>query len=72
MYAPLCDGVHFQGYVVDVMKKEIIHIDSLRPANGKNPVSDIIAEVLFQQKEVRFKSYFTTRVQFDLKAAVYG
>ena len=67
---PLCDGVHFQGYVVDVLKKEIIHIDSLRPANGKNPVSAIIARVLFKQKEVRFKSYFMTRVQFD--SSSYG
>ena len=31
----------------------------------KNPVSDIIAKVLFKQKEVRFKLYFTTRVQID-------
>ena len=57
--------MHFQGYVADVLKKEIIHIDSLRPANGKNPISNIIAKVLFEQKEIRFKLYFTTRVQFD-------
>ena len=57
--------MHFQGYIVDIMKKEIIHIDSLRPENGRNLVSDIIAKVLFEQKEVRFKSYFTTRAQFD-------
>ena len=69
MCIPLCDGVHFQGYVVDVLKKEVIHIDSLRPANGKNPISDIIAKVLFEQKEVRFNSYFTTRVQFDSKSS---
>ena len=62
---PLCDGVHFQGYVVDVLKKEIIHIVSLRPANGKSLVSDIITKVLFEPKEVRFKSHFTTRLQFD-------
>ena len=62
LYIPLCDGVHFQGYVVDVLKKGIILIDSLRSANGKNPISDIIAKVLFEQKEIRFKSYFTTRV----------
>ena len=65
MCIPLCDGMHFQGYVVDVLKKEIIHVDSLRPANAKNPISDIVAKVVFEQKEVRFKSYFTTRVQFD-------
>ena len=57
--------MHFQSYVVDVLKKEIMHIDSPRPANGKNTISDIIANVLSKQKEVRFKSYFTTRVQFD-------
>ena len=33
--------------------------------NGKNPISGIIVNVLFGQKEVRFKSYFMTRVQFD-------
>ena len=61
---PLCDDVHFQGYVVDILKKEIIHIiDSLRPANGKNPILDIIGEVLSDQKEVKW--YFTKRVQFD-------
>ena len=62
---PLCDGLHFQGYVVDVLKKEIIHIVSLRPANGKSLVSDIVTKVLFEPKEVRFKSHFTTRLQFD-------
>ena len=62
---PLCDGVHFQGYVLDVLKKEIIHINSFRPENVKNPISDIIVKVLFKQTEGRFKSYFTMRVQFD-------
>ena len=60
--------MHFKGYFADVLKKEIIYIDSLRPVNEKNPISDIIAKVLFEQKEVRFKSYFTTRVQFDSKS----
>ena len=67
---PLCDILHIQGYVVDNLKKEKIHIDSLRPANGKYPVSAIIARVLFKQKEVRFKSYFMTRVQFDSNSYV--
>ena len=49
--------MHFQCYFVDVLKKEIIHVDSLRPANGKNPILDIIAKLIFEQKEVRFKSY---------------
>ena len=57
--------MHFQGYVVDVLKKELIHIDSLRPANGKKTILDITAKVLLLQKEVRCKSYITTRVQFE-------
>ena len=61
LYIPLCDRMPFQSYVVDDLK-EIILIDSLRPANSKNPISDIIAKVLFEQKEVRFKSYFMTRI----------
>ena len=27
---PLCDGVHFQGYIIDVKGKKILHIDFLR------------------------------------------
>ena len=63
---PSCHGVHFQGFVVDVLKKEIIHIDSLRPANGKkNNFGYYWKKVLSEQKKVRFQSYFTARVQFD-------
>ena len=62
---PLCDGVHFQGYAVDISKKEIIHIDTLRPAMEKNSISNIISKVLFKQEDVRFILYFTTRVQFE-------
>ena len=27
---PLCDGVHFQGYIVNIKEQKIVHIDSLR------------------------------------------
>ena len=47
------------------MKKEIIHINSFRPENVKNPISDVIVKVLFKQTEGRFKSYFPMRVKFD-------
>ena len=43
---------------------DIIHIDAYRAANRKKTISDIIAEVLFEKKEVRFKSHFTARAQF--------
>ena len=31
----ICDGVHFQGYVVDVCNKTIVHVDSLRNNDSK-------------------------------------
>ena len=33
---PLCDGVHFQGYVFGVCKKTIVHVNFLRNNNSKN------------------------------------
>ena len=38
------------------------HLDQQK---GKKTISDIITKVLFEQNKVRFKSYFTERVQFD-------
>ena len=62
---PLCDGVHFQGYVVDVCNKTIVHVDSLRNNNSKNATSKAIATTLFDDENINFKSYFKRRVQFD-------
>ena len=70
---PSCDGVHFQGFVVDVLKKEIINIDSLRPANGKKTILDIIGKRFFPNRK-RSDSNLTLRQEFSLTqtAAVYG
>ena len=62
---PLCDGVHFQGYVADVCNKTIVHVDSLRNNNSKNATSKAIATTLFDDENINFKSYFKRRVQFD-------
>ena len=44
---PLCDRVHFQGYIVDVCNKTIVHVDSLRNNDTKNATSKAIATTLF-------------------------
>ena len=62
---PLCDGYHFQGYIVDVKKKQIVHIDSLTVENSANTTSRKIANIFFGNKDVKFKLLFSTRKQFD-------
>ena len=61
----LCDGVHFQGYIVNMIKHEIIHIDSLRWDQPKNPTSIQIAKMLFENSLSTFESLFLGRKQID-------
>ena len=35
----LCDGVHFQGYIIDVIKRSIVYIDSLLWKTADNPTA---------------------------------
>ena len=66
---PLCDGVHFEGYVVNVMEQKIIHIDSLGFKHARNPTSSLIEKILFEdglcETFVSFESFCQTRRQFD-------
>ena len=62
---PLCDGVHFQGYVVDVCNKIIVHIDSIRNNSSKNATSKATEATLFDDANINFKFYFIWRIQFD-------
>ena len=62
---PLCDGAHFQGYVVDVCNKTIVDVQSLRNNNSKNATSKAVATTLFDDENIKFKCYFKRRVQFD-------
>ena len=62
----LCDGVHFQGYIVDINRYKIIHIDSLLSNNSNNRTSQKIAQNLFESEtNVQYESLFPTRRQFD-------
>ena len=65
---PLCDGTHFQGYVVNSKVKRIIHFDSLHPNSAKNPASEEIATILFGKVDVLYESYFTETKQFDVNS----
>ena len=65
LFIPLCDGVHFQGYVADVCNKTVVNADSLRNNDSKNVTSKAIATTLFDDENINFKSYFKRRVRFD-------
>ena len=61
----LCDGVRFQGYIVNIKELKIIHINSFRWDHPKNPTSLQIAKVLFENSNPTFESLFSERKQFD-------
>ena len=62
---PLCDGIHFQNYVINSKEKRLFHFDSLHSKSAKNPTSEDIATILFGKVDVSYESYFTERKQFD-------
>ena len=66
LYIPLCDGVHFQGYLVDINHDKIIHIDLLSYNNSNNRTSKKIAKSLFESgTNVQYESLFATKRQFN-------
>ena len=69
---PLCDGVHFQGYIVSIKEHKIILIESLRWDQPKNPSSTQIAKILFENSQPTFESLFSERKQFDANSCVHG
>ena len=62
---PLCDGVHFQGYIVNIKEHKIIHIDSLRWDQPENPASLEIAKIVFKNSKPTSEFFFSERNQFD-------
>ena len=63
---PLCDGVHFQGYVVNTEERKIIHVDSLRWTTPNNPTSKCIAQILFPGEcKITFESLVMEGKQLD-------
>ena len=62
---PFCNGVHFQGYTVNIKEHKIIHIDSLRWNQPKNGISIQIAKMLFENSQPTFECFFLERKQFD-------
>ena len=68
---PLCDGVHFQGYIVNIKEHKIIHIDSLRWDQPKNPTSLQVAKILFESSKQTFESLFSKKNIVMITAVVY-
>ena len=69
---PLCDGVHFQGYIVNIKELKIIHIDSLRRDHPKNPSSLQIAKILFEIQIQPLNPFFRRENNLMLTAVVCG
>jgi len=63
---PLCNGIHFEGIIIDLKNRVVIHVDSLNYA-PRNTVSLDIASIAFAHQEASpsFRSLFTTRKQSD-------
>ena len=58
----LCDGVHFQGYIVDINRNKIIHIESLSCNNSNNCTSKTTVKSIFESgANVQYESLFATR-----------
>ena len=57
----ICDGIDFQGYIVNSKENRIIHFDSLRPNSAKNPTSEEIETILFGKVDVLYEFYFTEK-----------
>ena len=65
---PLCDGIHFQGYGINIKERMVMHVDSLRPNASNNRTAQMIAKILFDCDNVSFESAFKQRVQFDFNS----
>ena len=65
IFIPLCNGVHFQVYIVNIKEHKLIHIDSLCWDQPKNPTSFQIAKMLFKNSKPTFEFLFSERKQFD-------
>ena len=56
---PLCDGTHFKGYITDIDRSVIIHIDSLSNNKPENHTSQKIANIYFESNSnVRYVCLF--------------
>ena len=64
---PLCDGSHFNGYIVDFKKNRIVHVDSLfRRQSGRRSVSHYLQETFFpHEKDVEIVSIYPKPIQSD-------
>ena len=64
---PLCDGSHFNGYIIDRNMKKFVHIDSMYPPkSGRRSVGSYLLDTFFPGvNEVQFMSFYDKRYQSD-------
>ena len=64
---PLCDGSHFNGYIVDIHSTTIVFIDSMYPRKtGRRSVGTYLADTFFPGRNVSFLEFYDKRYQFDV------
>ena len=64
---PLCDGSHFNGYIIDMRNKHIVFVDSMyQMKDGKRSVIAKLNDTYFNSAtDVTYSSYYGQRVQYD-------
>ena len=64
---PLCDGSHFNGYIVDLVNKHIVCVDSMyQPKYRKRSIGAKLRDTYFDAGvDITYTTYFEQRVQGD-------
>ena len=64
---PLCDGSHFNGYIIDMRHKHIVFVDSMyQMKDGKRSIVAKLKDTYFNSAtDVTNSSYYEQRVQYD-------
>ena len=64
---PLCDGSHFNGYIINIKKKKIIFVDSLHEIKcGTRSIRAKLKATYFKSdNNVTITSFLHKRLEFD-------
>ena len=65
LVVPICDGSHIFSFVINVISKEIVYIDSIPTAKRSNDIQRFLANVIFDDEGMTFSRFYDTRIQLD-------
>ena len=60
IFLPLCDGCHFNGYIIDLKNRSIVFVDSIYEAKtGKRSIGAKLKDTYFDSaSDVTFSSFY--------------